>query len=292
VAQVAGRFAREYRHGTGVIRVFHFSQGDAEMAIRRHGFELRRFTGVVTRAMLVLLVGIFGAGAASATSVNCTGALTGTFDSIIVPAGAECDLGAATVNGSINVRAGGALNMYGPATVKGSVSGNGSAYIAIYNVSVIPTAGTNKNAPVSGKSEVVASNNVLGNLNITNNATAYICGAFIGGNVYITGSFGTEVAFGGSEPDAACLNNGGGNVIGGTVSIQNNNTTFFWDADNVVGRGMTVSGNQGSATKNVLNNSVAGTLACFNNSAPFNASGNSATTSTGQCANKEQGGGG
>ena len=258
------------------------------MAINRHGFELRRFVGVVTRATLVLLVCMFGAGVASAASVNCTGTLTGTFDNIIVPAGAECDLGAATVNGSINVRAGALLFIYGPATVKGSVSGTGSAAIIIYNASVTPTASINKNAPVSGKSEVVAGNNVLGNLNITNNNTAQICGAFIGGNVFITGTYGTEVAFGGSEPGAACSQNGGGNVIGGTVSIQNNNTTFFRDADNVVGRTMTVSGNQGSANKNVLNNSVAGTLSCFNNAAPFNAGGNSATTSTGQCANKEQ----
>ncbi len=262
------------------------------MAINRHGFELRRFAGVVTRATLVLLVCMFGAGVASAASVNCTGTLTGTFDSIIVPAGAECDLGAATVNGSINVRAGASLYMYGPATVKGSVSGNGSSVIAIYNASVIGTLGTNKNAPVSGKSEVIAGNNVLGNLNITNNGRTYICGAFIGGNVFITGTNGTEIAFGGTEFDASCSQNGGGNVVGGTVSIQNNNVPTFRDADNVVGRTMTVSGNQGSANKNVLNNSVGGTLACFNNAAPFTASGNSAATSTGQCANKQGGGGG
>lgn len=257
------------------------------MAINRHGFELRRFTGIVTRATVVSLVCMFGAGVASAASVNCTGTLTGTFDNIIVPAGAECDLGAATVNGSINVRAGAVLNMYGPATVKGSVSGNGSAEIAIYNASITPTAVINTNAPVSGKSKV-SGNNVLGNLNITNNGTAFICGAFIGGNVFITGTYGNQVAFGGSENDASCSPNGGGNVIGGAVSIQNNNATLFRDADNVVGRTMTVSGNQGSANKNVLNNSVAGTLACFNNAAPFTASGNSAATSTGQCTNQEQ----
>ena len=259
------------------------------MTINRHGFELRRFAGVVARAALVLLVGMFGTGVASAASVFCTGTLTGTFDNIVVPANTECDLGAATVNGSITVGAGASLFMYGPATVNGSISGNGSLEIEIYNPSIIETAGTNKNAAVSGKSEVVASNNVLGNLNITNNDTAYICGAFIGGNVFITGSYGLEVAFGGSEPGAACSLHGGGNVVGGSVTIQNNHTTFFRDADNVVGRTMTVSGNQGSATKNVLNNSVAGTLACFNNANPFNASGNSASTSAGQCAIGKEG---
>ncbi len=258
------------------------------MAINRHGFELRRFASVVTRATLVLLVCMSGAGIASAASVNCTGTLTGTFDNVVVPGGAECDVGAATVNGSINVGAGAELFMYGPATVKGSVSGNGSYAIVIYNASLAPTAVTNKNALVSGKSEVPTGNNILGNLNITNNNTAEVCGAFIGGNVFITGTYGTEVAFGGSEFGAACSTVGGGNVIGGAVSIQNNKATFFRDADNVVGRTMTVSGNQGSANKNVLNNSVAATLACFNNTAPFNAGGNSATSSTGQCANKEQ----
>ncbi len=262
------------------------------MTINGHGFQLRRLVGLVTRATLVLLVGLFGAGAASAVSVNCTGTLTGTFDSIIVPAYSECDLGSATVNGSINVGTGAVLNMYGPATVKGSISGNGSSEIAIYNVSIgPPTAGIKPNASVSGNSEVIASNNVLGNLNITNNNTAFVCGAFIGGNVFITGSHGegSEVAFGGSEFGAACSTFGGGNVVGGSVSIQNNNTAFFWDDGNVVGRTMTVSGNQGSATKNVINNSVAATLACFNNAGPFNAFGNSAATSTGQCAGgKEQ----
>ena len=258
------------------------------MTINRHGFELRRFVGIVTRATLVLLVGIFGAGVASAASVNCNSTLTGTYDSVVVQAYATCNVGAATINGSITMGTGAALNMYGPATVKGSISSNGSYYVAIYNTSVTPTAGINKNAPVAGKSEVVASNNVLGNLNITNNTIVMICGAFIGGNVFVSGPQGiiANISFGGSGDDADCTGYGGGNVIGGSVSIQNNNAEIH-ASNNVVGRTMTVSGNQGSDYfQHVLNNSVAGTLACFNNAGLFSAFGNSASTSYGQCAGK------
>lgn len=255
------------------------------MAIDGYKFQVRWFVGGVSPATLVLLVCMFGAGVASATSVNCTGALSGTFDNIIVPAGAECDLGVATVNGSISVGVGASLYMTGPATVKGSVSGIGSSVISITNSKPLPTLGTKPNALVNG-------NSILGNLNIGNNDSAYVCGAFIGGNVFITGTHGTEVAFGGSDRGAFCSTGGGGNVIGGTVSIQNNNASFFGNADNVVGHSMTVSGNQGAATKNVLNNSVTGTLACFNNAQPFQASGNTAAKATGQCSGGQGGGGG
>jgi hypothetical protein len=252
---------------------------------------MRRFAGVATRAILVLLVGLFGAGAASAASVNCTGSLTGTFDSVIVPANTECDVGAATINGSINVQAGASLVMYGPATVKGNINAYGSYVVEIYNQPPpeSPTLVTNKNATVAGKSEVVASNNVLGNVNISNYTLGVlICGAYVGGNVLITGSQGPEVFFGGSyESGSVCDQYGGGNVVAGAVSIQNSNTYAFNVSDNVVGHGMNVSGNFGPANKIVFDNSVAGTLACFKNVGTFNASGNSATTAAGQCAGKE-----
>jgi hypothetical protein len=220
---------------------------------------VRAFAGVA------LAVGALLATDVRADSTMCSSDMSGaTLGSVDVPAGTECDLSNATVNGNIYMQAGSVLAIYGNVTVTGNISGLGSRIVEIYN------GGT-------------GSNEVVGNVTIDSNDTAFICGSRIDGNIAISNSYGLEVAFGGSEPGAACSRSGGGNVVGGTVSIANNKVTFFRAADNVVSKNMTILDNIGLATKRVLNNTVTGNLTCSDNDPPFIIGGNHAAKLIGQC---------
>ena len=80
----------------------------------------------------------------------------------------------------------------------------------------------------------------------------------------------------------------GNNIIGGSVSITNNDATSLSVMFNTVSKNMTVSGNVGTGQKTVAGNTVTGNLECFANAQPFSLgyTGNTSLKGklTGQCA--------
>jgi|GEM_PF-3076502 len=210
-----------------------------------------------------------------ASSTMCTSDMTGAFESIVVPAGAYCGLSSATVNGSIAAYEGSQLFIAGGVTVIGNISAASPQWFYIYT-----------NSPA-------VANNIHGNVAVIGatgdlqdplaGVAVVICGAIIGGNVRITDTV-NSVAFGGSEPGAACSTFGGGNSVpAGNVRIEDNAGPFFRAADNVVSGNMRVIGNTGPATKRVLNNQVGLQLTCLYNDSPFVIGGNQAKKLVGQC---------
>jgi hypothetical protein len=210
-----------------------------------------------------------------AASTTCTGDMTGTFDSIVVPPGAYCGLSSATVNGSIAAYEGSQLFIAGGVTVIGNVSATSPQWFYIYT------------------DPAAVANNIHGNIAVIGatgdlqdpfaGVAVYICGTIIGGNVRIADTI-NSIAFGGSEPGAACQPNGGGNSVpAGNVRIEDNAGPFFRVADNTVAGNMRIIGNTGSATKRVLNNQAGLQLTCLYNDSPFVIGGNSAKKLIGQC---------
>lgn len=199
--------------------------------------------------------------------------MTGTFGSIVVPPGKNCDLANATVNGNVVGYEGSFVSLDGGVHVTGNVSqidGFG------FTIATFPSFATTPN--------VVDGNvNATGTTGNSSFVAVGICGATIGGNVQVTGTL-NSVAFGGSEPGAACHSIGGGNhVPNGNVRIEGNAGLFFRVADNVVGVNLTIDENTGGATKRVLNNVVGKNLTCTDNDLPFVIGGNTAAKLIGQC---------
>jgi len=199
--------------------------------------------------------------------------MTGTFNSIVVPPGKNCDLANATVNGSISGSEGSIVSLDGGVHVTGNVSGIDGSF---FTIATLPPFATTPNV---GDGNV----NVIGTTGDPGFVAVAICGATIGGNVQVTGTL-NSVAFGGSEPGAACAAIGGGNhVTKGNVRIEGNTGLFFRIADNFVGFNLTIDENTGGATKRVLNNTVGKNLTCTDNDSPFVIGGNAAANLIGQC---------
>jgi hypothetical protein len=181
----------------------------------------------------------------------------------VVPAEAVCILSDATVNGNIETQSG-SLFLVGNVTVNGNIESQGGQITALIN-------------------EGSGSNQVFGNVDIDSSNTVAICGSSINGDVAISNTNPGEVAFGGSEVGATCSTIGGGNIIGGNVTITKNNVTTLGAADNIIGGNMTITYTLGAGTKQVINNKVTGNLQCSNNDQPFVSAGNQAKQLTGQC---------
>lgn len=208
-----------------------------------------------------------------AESTTCTGTLSGgTFESIVVPAGAICTIFNSIVNGSISALDGSQLFLEGGVTVNGSISGVNPAFFYID----IETA--------FGANTINGNVSTIGALhNNFSQIPVLICGTTIRGNVLIADGQ-DSVGFGGEEPGAACQLRGGGNtVLSGNVRVESNNVTTFRVADNSVDGNVRIEGNTGTATKRVLNNDVGLNLTCNDNASPFVIGGNSAKKLIGQC---------
>jgi hypothetical protein len=231
---------------------------------------------IVLKSFLLIMFLTFAMSVTAwADSTTCTGDMTGSFESIVVPPGAYCGLYSANVNGNIAAYEGSQLFIGGGVTVIGNVSATSPQWFYIYTD---PAAVANN---IHGNVTVIGATGDL--QNPFSGVAVYICGTIIGGNVRITDTI-NSIAFGGSEPGAACESNGGGNSVpAGNVRIEDNAGPFFRVADNTVAGNMRIIGNTGSATKRVLNNQIGLQLTCLYNDSPFVIGGNNAKKLIGQC---------
>jgi hypothetical protein len=207
------------------------------------------------------------------TPLTPTTPLSGTFGSLVVPAGKNCDIANAVVYGNIVVNEGSTLSLLGGVFVTGNLSASNSYSIGAF---IMAPFGTTPNT-------VGGNISTIGTTGDPNGVAVEFCGTVVGGNVRIANTQ-YSVAFGGSESGAACTGIGGGNhVPDGNVSIEKSGGLFFRAADNVVGGDFRIVGNTGGATKRVLNNVVGRTLTCTDNDSPFVIGGNVASKLIGQC---------
>jgi hypothetical protein len=235
--------------------------------------------------------------AAAATPTECTGTLVdGTFDNVVVPSGAHCEMAGTTVTGNVLVRAGASLRA-SASTISGHVIGRDTAWVCLEFGSQL-----GGNFDVTGGDPGTTTGfdigvMVGGNAKISENAgLTFIDAALIGGNIDVSGNTGTlEIEF---------------NTVGGNVTIADNivpavytggpatpapggcgiPTTFILDVGgmsdifNDLGSSsnMHVSMNSGPGSKTVAENTVKN-LVCLDNDLPFVGGPNNAQHTVGQC---------
>jgi hypothetical protein len=203
---------------------------------------------------------------------ECTGPETGTFGNVVVPRDAFCTLSNSTVTGDIKALAGSILFIINT-TVGGDIEGDKAR-----NVELVAING--------------ARNRVDGSIRIRDGGDgAFICGTDLpAGDIEVERMFGLDrqngfVHLGGSICEGGF---GGGNTLAqGSIRVKSNSTTIFGIGieivGNTVGGDLQVLRNTGPQTKLVQNNTVVGTLECFDNEPPFVGGPNTAGSVEGQC---------
>lgn len=243
----------------------------------------------MTRKMLILLAALAAAVALlvpapvmSASDTPCVGALTGTFDNVVVPAGAICTLTNSTVHGNVTALENSQLN-YFRNQIGGNVIGDNAERVDSLDPGLNVIQGNVHvwggdvddaardfdliNDTVHG--DVWVEKLQAGDIDIENTSVP-------NGNIQVnqnnvTGTFvGLEIT--------------GSNVPNGDVQVAENAITFhLFVLSNRVGSDMQVLKNTGLGAKNVQNNTVRENLQCFDNAPPFVGGPNVSGKAEGQC---------
>ena len=215
---------------------------------------------------VVVLFGAFLAGsgvAQTASNYVCTTpTVGGTYQNVVVPAGASCSLDGTRVLGSVTVQTGatfGTTNNSGDTTVAGNITGKNCS-------SILLESPNNSNRTAVG-----------GDLNIVNCTDGSFNGAqggvsagpppnmLIGGNVKCDGN------------PAGCVFDYA--VIGKSLECNGN---FDCDLESdAVGHNVTI--NDSTSSMFIFNSIIGGNLACSGNSGPTGADDTVAGTESGQC---------
>lgn len=186
--------------------------------------------------------------ASAATTTTCDGTLTGTYDAVLVPAGATCVLDGATVTGHVRVQSGGTLKATG--STLGSLHSEGARTVRLTDTDVsgnIKVSGTVR-ATVIGGQGCQVDPVVAGNVIVTNNlGNVAVCDLTVAHNLLVIGN-------------------------DGRVGLYRN----------TVGDNIELADNSGLANR-VRDNTVSVNLNCHDNSGKVLSSGNTAKMIMGQC---------
>jgi hypothetical protein len=208
---------------------------------------------------------------ATAGDTECVGVLIGTHDNVIVPPGAVCTLAGATVLGNVKALEDSTLFVF-DSTVAGDVQGDNAREVRVQFESQV-------GGDVQVKGTEPATFNAV-DINVTvggdvqfeeNQGITFIDAAQIAGDVEVKKSTDrVEVEF---------------NTVGGNVKVEDNliPASGMSVLGNNVHGNMGVFKNTGLGPKQVVGNTVAQNLQCFENSVPFVGGPNAAGKAEGQC---------
>ena len=185
-------YVREFYGPSNVQQVPSHATVRKENSVRR--YRVRLLIGVT---LLLALSGIIleeqGMWSASAQPANtsCTGALTGTFANVVVPASASCTLTNALVQGNVQVQSNARLVVGGASTIRGNVAANQCVSVMLSGTVTVsgnvaiqrctqPSGYTGPGIQISGNVAcqdnagacVAQSGTVSGNMQIQNNRSA------------------------------------------------------------------------------------------------------------------------
>lgn len=203
---------------------------------------------------------------------ECVGSLpAGTYDNLVVPSGATCELLGVVVNGNVRVLSGGTLAVE-TSEIAGSIIGHDVNRIFVGRSTV-------------GRNIVVIGGEVVG----ATGATIAICATTVNGNVVIqqvTGGIGVRTFIPGFDfPGSFSARCGATpNTIRGNLVVSNNASLRMLVQDNVVRNNLLAVHNTGSGSKVVTRNTVGNALICTENDPPFFGEGNTARQTKGQCS--------
>jgi hypothetical protein len=203
---------------------------------------------------------------AAAGDTRCIGPRTGTFDNVVVPKNADCQLSLSTVRGNVTVRRGASLFSQ-VNEIAGNVEGDDPRWVGSFfdliggNFDV--TGATGPGFAFDGLS-----------------VNVFVCGSTLEkGNIAVEKSRGT-VAVGSSLPICP------GNDVGGNIVVQENlipAAEMMVVAQNRVDGDVQVFKNSGTGLKSVVANFVGENLQCKENDVPFAGGPNLAQKAEEQC---------
>jgi hypothetical protein len=227
----------------------------------------------------LLLVAVLASGAlvvlspsnAEANDTECVGALTGTFDNVIVPPGQTCILTNATVGGNVKALEASRLSI-NRSTVHGNVETEKSDIFQILFSTVRQQVSIKGGGPAAPPAPLF---NVCGfGIDFTPCEVLILATTVEEGNVHIEKMAGSIVIQALSVPL-------------GNVKIEENSIEvpeLFLLDNATVGQNVQIFKNTGAGNKFVQNNRVGENLQCFENDPPFVAQFNMARQAEGQCA--------
>jgi hypothetical protein len=206
--------------------------------------------------------GMVGSPRVDAAAGVCSGVITGTTGSLIVPSDAssgQCELDGAIVNGNVTVQAGGDLNMHNCTKIAGSLTATNAERINIWGCT---------------------SSKIGGNLTMTGSSSdaleSDICSLTLGGTLQVSG-VSHDVIVDGDPNESSCdpfggpFGGGGPNgpvVIGGHATFSNNSGLVEL-AQATVNGSVNVTGNSANAdpegSAELEGNKINGGLSCTNN---------------------------
>jgi hypothetical protein len=201
------------------------------------------------------LAALAGPSAAAASGITeCVGVLTGTFDKVEVPPGADCVLVSSTVRQWVKADAGSGL-LIGFSDVGGNVMGLSPRY-----------------------AQVGYDSHVGGNMSVDNAGNLVFASCAVFTNATIDGN-------------VTCNNGNPGSphiltpsTIGGSVDLVSNTGPFgIRILGSHIGANVHVNNNSGTGLNGVVGNIIANTLVCQNNNLPFVGGPNVAARAQGQC---------
>jgi hypothetical protein len=217
-------------------------------------------------AVLCSSVALIAPPTALADDFQCIGIVTlGTFDNVVVPPGASCDISNSNIRGNIKALADSTLFVSGNNRIGGNVEGDKARDVEIFNR--------------GGPPNIIQGNGVI----VEDSIETFICGAVLPkGNIIVVKNRGGLLGIGG--PFCTVFFGGGNTLQGGNIKVEDNVITGSFEvSDNSVAQNLQVFKNTGSANKRVANNSVGESVQCFDNTAPFIGGPNFAPKREGQC---------
>ena len=205
--------------------------------------KLRTAIGtVIATLMSITLLTSLSPRLAHADTTTCTTVLTGTYDNVVVPSGADCILAGAQVTGNVRVESGASLHAIAATTIGGNVHGIHSRFVLLQFQTQV---GGNLHihggdAGTTSGFDILTS--IGGNAQIELNAgKTFVDAAIVGGQLHIMRNSGCiEAEF---------------NTVGGNVRVEDNIIPLVsvCPLGNVPG-GMSVTGNMVSGNLMVLRN--------------------------------------
>ena len=209
---------------------------------------------------------------AEADDTPCVGALSGSFDNVIVPPGATCTLTNSTVSGNVKALEDSRL-LIRNSMIDGNVEGDKADIVQIFSGSVRQYILIKEGGPAvvpPGPSPF----NVCGfGMDFTP------CEALVSGTTVVEGGIQVEKMTGSVLIDSS--------VKAGNVKVEGNTVNapeVLIILDSTVDQNLQLFKNVGTGNKLVQGNTVGDNLQCFENDAPFAAPFNTAGSAEGQCA--------
>jgi hypothetical protein len=214
---------------------------------------------ILNLALATVAAGLVTASPADAAETTCVGFITGVHDNVVVPPGAACTIGGATVLGNVKALRDSTLFTFS-STIRGNIDGDQAEVFQIL-------AGTRVGGNVAVK-EGETDNPIF---------DVALCGTTVAGSVYVEKMVG-EVLMGGVP--GLCPNTFRQNVLIQDNFLVNNGLDINI---NSVGQNLQVFKNRGPAPKLIFGNTVGEALQCFENDPPFVGGPNVAQQEQGQC---------